>query len=135
MIRSAEEFVQLRESDRPDEYNRAGTEEAPVEVWLDVIARYPSMRQWVAYNKTVPIEILALLAKDGDNQVRFMVAMKRKLTPEILEALARDEDESVRLRVARHRRTPRAVLEMLANDDWIRVREIAEQRLTDHSHE
>lgn len=120
-------------SNKPDEYRRAAQEEAPVEVWQDVISRYPEMRRWVAHNKTVPIEILALLANDPDKRVRLMVAMKRKLTPEILEVLAADEDESVRLRVARHRRTPRTVLEQLAHDSWAQVREVAGQKLREFS--
>lgn len=133
MIESAEEFVRLRKSDRPEDYNRAAHEEASIELWRDVISRYPDMRQWVAHNKTVPIDILAVLARDPDNHVRLMVAMKRKLTQEILETLAVDNDESVRLRVAMHRRTSREVLERLANDPWVRVREVAGRKLADSS--
>jgi len=129
MITSAEEFVFLRESDIPDKYRRAANEQASIEVWLDVINRYPEMRQWVAHNKTIPVEILSILATDPDKRVRSMVSMKRKLTPEILEVLATDEYEPVRLRVAQHTRTPRAVLERLVNDPWEQVRDAAELRL------
>jgi hypothetical protein len=131
MIQSAEEFVRLRKSDKEHEYRRAAQEEAPVAVWMDVISQYPDMRRWVAQNKAVPTEVLALLAIDPDKQVRLMVAMKRKLTPEILEVLAADDDESVRLRVACHRRVPRTVLERLIDDPWARIREVAEQRLAE----
>lgn len=104
LIRSAEEFARLRKSDHLEEYDRAANDSASIDVWRDVISRYPDMRRWVAHNKTVPIEILAVLARDPDSHVRLMVAMKRKLTLDILERLADDDDESVRLRVAMHRR-------------------------------
>jgi hypothetical protein len=130
MIESAEDFVRLRKSCEKHDYRRAAQEEAPMAVWMDVISRYPEMRRWVAHNKTVPLEILALLASDPDKEVRIMVAMKRKLNPEILEVLAVDEDDSIRLSVARHRKAPRTVLERLTNDPWVRIREEAEQRLT-----
>ena len=100
MITTAEEFVRLRESDKPDEYQRAAHEAAPVEVWHDVISRYPHMRMWVAHNKTVPIRVLEILANDSDPDVRAMVAMKRKLTPELQLLLAADSDEGVRGRLA-----------------------------------
>jgi hypothetical protein len=128
-ISSADEFIRLRNSDHSDEYLQAAHEPASMEVWMEVIERYPDARVWVAQNKTVPLEVLAILAKDPDPRVRFMVAMKRKLTPELLELLASDSDEGVRERVARHRRTPRAVLERLANDPWEEVRAVVAKRL------
>jgi hypothetical protein len=131
LIRSAEEFVRLRRSDQREEYERAANDSASIEVWREIILQYPDMRRWVAHNKTVPIEILSVLAGDPDGGVRTMVAMKRKLTPGILEMLAVDENESVRLRVAMHRNTSPDVLSVLVNDPWIRVREVAMQRLAD----
>jgi hypothetical protein len=128
-IFSAEEFIRLRNSRDSEESRRAAHEPAPLEVWTDVIERYPQARFWVAQNKTVPVEILAVLAIDPDPKVRFMVAMKRKLTPELLEMLARDSDESIRERIARHRRTPRSVLEQLANDPWKEIRSVVAERL------
>jgi hypothetical protein len=130
VISSAEEFVRLRYGDHSEEFLRAAHEPASVEVWMDIVKRYPNVRVWVAQNKTVPLEILAILAKDPDPKVRFMVAMKGKLTPELLETLSNDSDEGVRERVARHRRTPRAVLERLANDPWEEIRSVVAQRLS-----
>jgi hypothetical protein len=124
-IESADEFVRLRTSDDPVEYRRAAHDDAPLEVWLDVIASYPEMRSWVAHNKTIPIEVLEQLAGDDDPSVRSMVAMKRKATAAILERLARDVDSGVRLHVARHRNTPPRVLEELAKDEWDKVRNAA----------
>jgi uncharacterized membrane-anchored protein YjiN (DUF445 family) len=128
-IDSADEFVRLRESTNPAEYHRAGHEEATLEVWRDVIERYPDMRKWVAYNKTVPLEILATLASDPDWYVRSTVAMKRKLTPDLLEQLAADESESIRMQVARHRHTARSTLERLRDDPWDQIREEVRKRL------
>lgn len=52
MIESAEQFRSLLESDEPNEYHRAAHDEASLEVWLDVVSRMPTMRFWVAQNKT-----------------------------------------------------------------------------------
>jgi hypothetical protein len=116
MIASAKEFARLRTSNVMEEYNRAGTEEAPTKVWLDVLEKFPEMREWVAHNKSVPLEILAILAQDPDERVRGVVAGKRKLSRKLFERLARDSSESVRLGVARNKRVPADVLETLASD-------------------
>ena len=114
VITTAEEFVRLRESDKLEEYQRAAHEEAPVEVWQDVISRYPHMRTWVAHNKTVPIEVLEVLAKDSDPAVRSMVAMKRRLTTALQLLLAADPDEGVRERLANNAKAIRAALKKIA---------------------
>lgn len=128
-IESAEEFVRLRGSELPADYRRAAHEEAAGGVWREVIDRYPSMRKWVAQNKTVPLEILAELASDADVEVRHMVAMKRKLTPDILDQLAMDSDETVRMRVARHKNVAQHSLQRLRDDPWDRLREVVGERL------
>ena len=96
MIESVEQFISLRTSENPEEYNRAAHEEAPAPVWRELIETHPDMRFWVAQNKTVPIEILRSLAGDKDSRVRHMVASKRKLPEDLQILLARDPDESVR---------------------------------------
>jgi len=101
MIESAEQFVWLRRSDLKEEYDRATEEEAPVDVWREVIEEYPEMRGWVAHNKTVPAEILGLLAEDEDPAVRLRVAMKRQLPIEVAALLADDPDEDVREAIRR----------------------------------
>ena len=106
MINSAEEFVALRTSETPEEYLRAATEPAPIDVWLQIIARFPEMKTWVVHNKTVPIEILEILARDSDPSVRFWVATKNKLTPELFALLANDEDIGVRQRIACNKNLP-----------------------------
>ncbi|WP_131745048.1 HEAT repeat domain-containing protein [Frankia sp. Cppng1_Ct_nod] len=129
MIETADEFVRLRQSEDREEYSRAAEEEAPVSVWIEVVERYPDMHFWVAHNKKVPIEVLRILARDGDDRVRGMVARKRKISEDILTALAADPDESVRNAVALNPRTPRALLEMLARDPWEVIRKNARKRI------
>jgi phosphoserine phosphatase len=129
-ILSADEFMRLRYSEDPVDYQKAAGEDAPIEVWREIIDRHPEARIWVAHNKTVPLEILEILVNDPDVAVRHAVAMKRKLTPVILERLAVDSAESIRMRVAMHRNVSRETLEGLRNDSWDRVREIARERLS-----
>lgn len=66
VLESAEEFIRLRYSEDPDDYYRAAHEQASTEVWLDVIQGYPDARFWVAQNKTVPADVLSVLARDPD---------------------------------------------------------------------
>jgi len=129
MIKSAEEFKHLRESEVPEEYRRAAHEEAPIQVWKDIINRFPEMRVWVAQNKTVPIEILKHLASDKDSNVRCMVAGKRKLNREIKEILIGDSDSSVRVRLASNANLEIEYLQILSNDPETFVRETALMKL------
>ena len=100
MIESAKEFIDLRMSEVKEEYDRSAQEEASLETWHELVSEYPEMREWVAHNKTVPLEILEKLSCDRDAKVRWVVATKRKLSKELQLALAQDSDESVRLRIA-----------------------------------
>lgn len=129
MITSAQEFIELRTSEEPDLYRRAAEEEATLEVWFELVDNYPEMRSWVAYNKTVPVEVLKRLAHDTDINVRCMVASKRKLIPELFELLARDEDETVRQRIAYNKKVPVEILEQLSNDSIKLVSEAAKKHL------
>jgi hypothetical protein len=106
MITSADEFARLRQSDDGSEQFRASHASAPEAVWIDVTRRYPELRKWVAHNKTVPLAILRLLAKDEDRNVRWTVATKRKLDRDLFEMLADDSDESVRRAVANNAKCP-----------------------------
>ena len=129
MISTAEEFYRLRTSDNPQEYNRAATEEAPLEVWQHVIKQYPEMKKWVAHNKTVPIEILETLSRDPDVEIRSMVAMKRKLTEEMQMRLAEDETYSVRNLLVHNGKATEKVLRKLAEDKEEAIRNRARERL------
>lgn len=129
MIMSADEFVYLRESDDPDLYRRAAQDSASTQVWLDVIAKYPDMATWVAHNKTIPVEIMELLAKSEDPGVRMTVASKRKCPPALLEALAHDTEPTVRLSVASNAKVPVPILQSLLEDPWERIVEVAQECL------
>jgi hypothetical protein len=129
VIASADEFRELRTSEDRDQYLRAAHDEAPLSVWNDVITRFPDMRMWVAHNKTVPVEILEVLAGDLNGQVRYTVAMKRKLPESLQLRLAADPDESVRLAIAHNAKATRAALQLLADDSWEPVRDHARARL------
>lgn len=129
MIKSAEEFVLLRRSEASDKYMRAVHEEATDTVWMDVISKFPEMKEWVAHNRTVPLNILNILARDMDDSVRAVVASKRKLSPELFELLSKDKSEVVRERVAYNKKAPLHILKMLANDQIIFVREAALKRI------
>jgi hypothetical protein len=129
MILTAEEFARLRRSDDPAEYNRAAHEEAPIEVWLAVIDRYPDLREWVAYNKSVALSILERLATDPDEKVRSTVVGKRKLSAELQALLARDPDAGVRQRLAYNAKCATDILQLLASDPDKLVREGAGEKL------
>jgi hypothetical protein len=129
MIISAEEFVALRGSRQQDEYIRAANDSASMEVWLDVIDRFPDLRIWVAHNKTVPVEVLALLARDSDPEVRASVAMKNRLSYELFILLAADSDDSVRERIVHNKNTPPEVLRQLSRDSSENVSTPARERV------
>lgn len=129
MIYSAREFLDLRNSDRPEDYLRAANEPAALEVWLEIVRDLPEMKVWVARNKTVPAEILEILAKDPDVTVRHAVAMKNKLSPHLMLLLASDIDFSVRQRIAYNKNVGEEVLRKLSNDPSETISLIARNRL------
>lgn len=129
MINSANEFIRLRSSELKEEYDRAAHEEAPLEVWLEVIEKHPEMKTWVVANKTVPLLVLETLSRDEDPSIRDAVARKRKAPKEILERLARDPDDGVRLAVAYNKSTSVDVLQSLLGDPWNSVADQAQARL------
>ena len=129
MIQSAEEFYQLRTSKNQAEYQRAAHEEATLEVWLSIIEIYPEMKFWVAQNKTVPVEILTILAADEDSKVRAMVAMKRKLPEKLQLLLAKDTETSVRERLAYNEKITAKTLVILLDDPEKKIREAAKKKI------
>ncbi|MBP1963025.1 hypothetical protein [Paenibacillus aceris] len=117
MINSAEEFVRLRLSDNIEEYLKAAWDEAPLDVWLEVIGTYPEMREWVAHNKSIPVEIMEILADDADERIRFNVATKNRLPENLQLKLAKDLDSSVRQRIVYNKKVTLRVLKMLLKDE------------------
>ena len=96
MIKTAEEFIRLRQSELKEDQERATHEPADLNVWTDVVNKYPEFKTWVIHNKTIQIEILETLAKDKDANVRYDVARKRKINASIFNTLSVDSDENVR---------------------------------------
>ena len=127
-IGSAEEFRCLRLSENQDEYFRAAHEEAPIEVWREVCARWPDLRVWVAQNKTVPVDVLRELSADPDPDVRSMVAQKRKLPLDIQLRMAKDPDSGVRGALANNGKLGDEVRGILLDDSEKFVREAAANR-------
>ncbi|WP_143020564.1 hypothetical protein [Sinosporangium album] len=101
-----------------------------MEIWLELVTHHPEAHFWVAQNKTVPIEILRILAASSDWHTRSMVAAKNKATPDILEVLANDDHDAVRHTVAGHRNTPTNTLMTLCSDTWHEVRRTAQDNLS-----
>jgi hypothetical protein len=131
MINSAEEFVRLRTSNNMDEYLKAAWDEAPVEIWLDVIRKFPEMKKWVAHNKSIPIEIMEILSDDEDESVRFNIASKNRL-PEYLQLkLAKDSDSSVRQRIVYNKKATLKSIELLLNDEDEEIKEKARNRIAE----
>jgi hypothetical protein len=128
LIASAEEFVRLRTSDLKSEYDRAAHESAPLDVWLEVIRRFPALRRWVAHNKSVHTEVLWLLASDTE-VVREVVARRRSCPPHLLCFLASDPDEGVRASVVYNAKAPLAALRLLADDPVPEISRQATSRL------
>ena len=129
MIESAEEFIRLRESEIPEEYVRSAEDELPLEIGMELVKNFPEMKQWVVINKTVPIEILELLADDEDENVRFEVASKRKLTRDLFLKLSKDPDATVRERIACNAKTPIDILRGMYPDEWDYINETLEERI------
>lgn len=129
MIHSAEEFLRLRQNDDSDEYQRASSDEAPLRVWFSVIEQFPELRSWVAHNKTIPLEVLELLASDPDAGVRATVASKRKLSSALQALLCADADASVRERLACNAKCEPDILRQLALDPETFVQSAAIRRL------
>jgi hypothetical protein len=129
MIQSAEEFVALRISDLPEEQNRATHEEAPLDVWKDVIEKYPDYVRWVIHNKTVPLEILEILSEIDDASIRYWVATKRKLSLDLFERLSKDKYSEVRTQIAINKKLPLYLLERLCDDEDHKVANTAKSML------
>lgn len=129
MIKSAEEFVKLRSSEKMDEYLKAAWDDAPLEVWLEVIKNYPDMREWVAHNKSIPVEIMEILADDADERVRFNVATKNRLPEQLQLKLANDSESSVRQRIVYNKKATFQVICILLNDEDEDIRILAKNRI------
>ena len=129
MIATAQEFLALMRSPEPADYERFRHDSAPTEVWRELIAKYSLANEWIARNKTVPVEILREIAGDPRVVVRAEVAMTRRITEDIQERLARDPNASVRNTLANNSKATDRILAVLAGDSEAFVRETALRRI------
>lgn len=129
MIYSAKEFIALLESDDLEDNHRARHENTTEDVWFEILRNYPEYTSAVILNKTVPLNVLRVLARSSDANVRWKVAMKRKLDETLFEELSRDPDDTVRHRIAWNKKVPKHILERLASDSEMMVAEAARTRL------
>lgn len=118
MIDNANEWIKLRRSEEREDYWRSANEEVPLSVWKEIYEVAPDLRDFIAYNKTSPHEMLEILAKDDDSRVRYAAAARADARPELLRQLALDADEAVRGRICWNPSTPRDVLELLVATEW-----------------
>ncbi|WEF35469.1 hypothetical protein [Pseudoduganella chitinolytica] len=100
MISSTEEFIKLCSSQDAEAANKTLSENATIETWTEIIETCPERRIDVAQNRTIPDEIMRILASCDDPTVRSLIAQKRRLTLDMFPLLARDPDETVRRAIA-----------------------------------
>ncbi len=116
-------------SEDPEDYHRLRHDEAPIEVWRELIANYSLANDRVALNKTVPVEILREIAADTRVLVRTHVAMVRRITEDIQDVLSRDPDSSVRNMLANNSKVTERILKLLSVDKEEFVRESAQRQI------
>lgn len=133
MIRTAAEFVELCESHDPEDINKTLSESAVFEIWVEIVESYPERRIDVAQNRTIPQEIILILASCGDETVRSLIAQKRKLPVDLFSKLAEDPEETVRRKIAANQKTPLEVLQNLTSDPIESVASVAQYNLRERS--
>ena len=80
------------------------------------------MKKDVPNSETISYEAARELVRDGDPEVRRVLAVRDDLKPEILYFLAEDTDAAVRQAVANNMPAPRKADVLLAKDDDANVR-------------
>lgn len=135
MIDNANEWIRLRVSDDPEENQRAANETVPLAVWMQIHARAPELRPFIAYNRTSPLEMLERLASDANWIVRHAVAERIDASEALLRELADDVNEKVRVCIAANPSTKRDVLQYLSRvdgSDAVRARASARLKVQAH---
>lgn len=98
---------------------------------MELVANHPDMRFWVAFNRTVPADVLRQLAKDADWRVRDKVAGRSDTPADVLGELAKDAHDAVVSSVAGNPSTPEEALLILAAHPWDQVSDTARRLLAD----
>lgn len=133
MITSVDEFLSLCASGKLVDINRSLQDEASIEIWMELVSNFSPHQIDVAQNRTIPPEIMRILATQGDEVVRTILAEKRKLPVDIFGLLANDSSELVRKKIAANQKTPIEIVENLANDENEDVSRVAKFRLSSRS--
>lgn len=100
MIENPGEFHRFWMSGNPMLRHKLTHDEASVETWRAIVMSLPEARSTVARNKTLPAEILVMLARDEDPLVREEVAGRRGIPVEAQMILVDDAVMLVRHRLA-----------------------------------
>lgn len=129
MISSAREFILLCASQRELDVAKSLQDEAPLEVWEDLIFNFKTYQIDVAQNRTIPAEIMKELANQGDEIVRSILAEKRKLPFDLFHYFSKDPSPLIRKIIAANQKTPIDIVENLANDEDEDVASVARFRL------
>lgn len=79
--------------------------------------------------KNTPTDVLIMLAKDKDYEVRTTVAANKHTSADTLDILAKDKDDDVRLAVANNPNTSYNTLIMLIKDKSVYISKSAEYTL------
>jgi len=129
MIETAQEFVFLCCSKNDSDIARSLSEEASLDVWTDLIFNFKSHQIDVAQNRTIPSEIMRILAAQGDEVVRSILAEKRRLPPDLFDLLSKDPSSLVRKKVAANKKTSIDIVRSLVDDVDEEVARVAEFQL------
>ena len=109
--------------------------------FLEIISEYPisniEVMKYLAKNKErsvkaifalsffdLPDEILQILSKDKDIEIRAFVAERSDISEEIMKILANDKEKDVKTSLARNKLIPENVMKILAIDNYQTVRYI-----------
>lgn len=129
MIKSADDLVHFYTGGgTQEEFQKARWAELPVDIWLDLIARFPEHRLIVHDQKRVPVEVLEALADDPSVQVREAVSGKKHLPLHLYEKFAKDPHPEVRGGIAAKIDRAPWLRERLANDPSYWVRRIVQRK-------
>ena len=113
-----------------NDYVEAGDQSASSEkLWNLYKKNCSRVKQRLAENPVSPEDLLRLLARDKNPDVRAAVASNDNTPPDLLEELSLDEDVNVRLILANEIKLPVYLLEWLARDDNPYVADRAESTL------
>ena len=83
----------------------------------------------MAQNRTIPSEIMRILAAQGDEVVRSILAEKRRLPPDLFDLLSKDPSSLVRKKVAANKKTSIDIVRSLVGDVDEEVARVAEFQL------